>query len=76
MRHQGHLNIGGGGMNISFVYALLYSLVSHTVKNGSLLQHSNVSLLGHVSKIVSILLSKLAIVALLTHCCVTVTTHF
>ncbi len=31
-----------------------------TVMNGSLLQHSNVSLLGHVSKIVSILLSKLS----------------
>ncbi len=34
------------------------------------------SLLGHVSKIVSILLSKLAIVPLLTHCYATVTTHF
>ncbi len=33
---------------------------THTVKNGSLLQHNNMSLLGHVSKIVSILLSKLS----------------
>ncbi len=31
------------------------------------------SLLGHVSKIVSILLSKLAIVSILTHHCATVT---
>ncbi len=31
-----------------------------TVKNGLLLQHNNVSLLRHVSKIVSILLSKLS----------------
>ncbi len=36
----------------------------------------NVSLLGHVSKIVSILLSKLAIVPILTHRCATVTTQF
>ncbi len=35
------------------------NLALYTVKNGSLLQHTNVSLLGHVSKIVSILLSKL-----------------
>ncbi len=34
------------------------------------------SLLGHVSKIVSILLSKLAIVPILTRRCATVTTHF
>ncbi len=42
----------------------------HTVKNGSLLQYNHVSLLGHVSKIVSILLSKLS------DCPSTVTTHF
>ncbi len=34
------------------------TLLLYTVKNGSLLQHNNVSLLGYVSKIVSILLSK------------------
>ncbi len=31
-----------------------------TVKNGSLLYHNNVLLVGHVSKLVSILLSKLS----------------
>ncbi len=48
----------------------------YTVKNGSLLKHNTVSLLGQVSKIVSILLTKLAIVPILTHRCATVTTHF
>ncbi len=48
----------------------------YTVNNGSLLYQNNVSLLEHVSKIVSILLSKLAIVPILTHRCATVTTHF
>ncbi len=44
-------------------------------KHTDIWQYS-VSLLGHVSKIVSIMLSKLAIVPILTHCCATVTTHF
>ncbi len=35
--------------------------IKYTVKNGSLPQHNNVSLFGHVSKIVSILLSKLSV---------------
>ncbi len=52
------------------------TMYTYTVNNGSLLKHNNVSLLGHVSKIVSILLSKLAIVPKLTHSCGTVTTHF
>ncbi len=39
---------------------LLYIYNPCTVKNGSLLQHNNVLLLGHVSTIVSIQLSKLS----------------
>ncbi len=40
---------------------------TYTVKNGSLLYYTNVSLLGLVSKIVSILLSSYTVVPLLTH---------
>ncbi len=35
-------------------------ILTYTVKNGSLLQHNTMLLLGHVSKIVSILPSKLS----------------
>ncbi len=52
-------------------------ILTYTVKNGSLLQHNNVLLLGHVSKIVSILLSTLSDCPNTdTLLCYTIATHF
>ncbi len=63
-------------MTTTTVYIFIMLANTHYSSKTFLPMLNNVSLLGHVSKIVSILLSKLAIVPVLTHRCATVTTDF